>query len=73
MDIQLGLSGKWVFRKSLIVFQFAISLILVISSLIISRQLSYMQNKSLGFDQNQVLVLDATLLPERGIVSILSY
>ena len=45
------------FRNTLVVFQFAISAVLIVSTIIISRQLSYLQNKELGFDQDQILVL----------------
>ncbi len=49
-------SGQWV-RKSLIVFQFSISVILIISTFIMQKQLNYIQNKRLGYDRDQVLVL----------------
>ncbi len=71
--LHIGQSGKQVLRKSLMVFQFAISLILVVSSLVISRQLTYMQNKSLGFDQDQVLVIDASAPPSSAMSQSYSY
>lgn len=50
-------------RSGLIVFQFVVSITLIIATIIISQQLSYMQNKKLGYDKNQVLFLpDARLL-----------
>jgi len=42
-------------RKGLIVFQFTISMILVISTLIIDRQMSFIQNKNLGLNPEQIL------------------
>ena len=51
--------GNWYFRKGLIVFQFAISLIFIISTVIISRQIDYMRTKDLGFTTDAVLSLDA--------------
>jgi len=51
------------FRSSLIVFQFVVSIALIIATIIISQQLSYMQNKKLGYDKEHVLFLpDARLL-----------
>lgn len=44
-------------RKSLIVFQFVISVFLMISTIIILQQLSYIQHKSLGYDKDHVIVL----------------
>jgi putative ABC transport system permease protein len=40
-----------------VVFQFIISIVLIIAVLIISRQLNYMQNADLGFNKNQVITL----------------
>lgn len=48
--------GSWNrIRKGLVVFQFSISALLILSTIIIKNQLSYMQNKSLGFDKEQVV------------------
>ncbi|MEO9964219.1 MAG: ABC transporter permease [Reichenbachiella sp.] len=44
-------------RKALIVMQFAISLVLVIGSIIVYRQLDYIQSKDLGFEKDQVLLV----------------
>ncbi len=44
-------------RKSLIVLQFMISVFLIISTIIIMQQLSYIQHKKLGFDKDHVVVL----------------
>jgi putative ABC transport system permease protein len=44
-------------RKSLIVFQFVVSVFLIISTLIILLQLSYVRNKNLGYNKNHIIVL----------------
>jgi putative ABC transport system permease protein len=44
-------------RKSLIVFQFVISVFLMISTIIILQQLSYIQHKKLGYDIDHIIVL----------------
>jgi len=44
-------------RKSLIVFQFAISVFLIASTLVMQKQLYYIQNKKLGYEREHVLVL----------------
>ncbi|PWU24281.1 ABC transporter permease, partial [Candidatus Cerribacteria bacterium 'Amazon FNV 2010 28 9'] len=44
-------------RKSLIIFQFIISIFLVTSTLIISQQLNFLRNKDLGYNKNNVVVL----------------
>jgi len=49
-------SGQ-VLRKSLIVFQFMISVFLIVSTFIIQQQLHYIQHKKLGYDREHVLAL----------------
>ena len=44
-------------RKGLIVFQFAISIILMVSTAVIMNQVDYLRTKKLGFQKEQVLVL----------------
>ncbi len=53
-------------RSGLVVFQFFTTTVLLIGSLVVSRQLQYIQNKKLGFNKENVLVLhDAYLLDKR--------
>jgi putative ABC transport system permease protein len=51
-----GFKGSWL-RNSLVVFQFATAIILIVCTLIIYNQLSFIRNKDLGYDREQVLVL----------------
>jgi len=44
-------------RSFLVVFQFAISIILIIGTLVIYKQLKYIQNKDLGYNRDHVLVV----------------
>jgi putative ABC transport system permease protein len=50
-------SKRSTMRSALVVFQFTISIILIIGTLIIYRQFGYILNKKLGFDKEQVLLL----------------
>ncbi|MBA4166008.1 MAG: ABC transporter permease [Chitinophagaceae bacterium] len=43
------------FRKVLVTVQFAISIVLMISSVVVFLQLRYMQHKSLGFDKEHII------------------
>jgi len=45
-------------RRSLVVFQFVLSIVLITGIIIIYSQLNFIKNKDLGFDQNQKLVLN---------------
>lgn len=49
--------GGSVLRKSLVVIQFAISIILILCTFIVYFQLEYIKNKKLGFDKENVVVL----------------
>ncbi|MEP2026842.1 ABC transporter permease, partial [Reichenbachiella sp.] len=49
-------SGAWL-RKGLIVFQFVIAVGLIISTVIVTAQIEYIQNKSLGFDKENLVKL----------------
>ncbi len=43
-------------RKALVVFQFSISVMLIVGTMIVLDQITYMKNKPLGFDKEQVMV-----------------
>ncbi len=45
------------FRKVLVIFQFSLSVFLIIGTLIITRQLSYMRNIDLGFNRDHIIHL----------------
>jgi putative ABC transport system permease protein len=45
------------FRKVLVVFQFGISIALIITTMIVFQQLRYMQQASLGYDKEHILTL----------------
>lgn len=44
-------------RSGLVVFQFVISIFLIVGAISINRQLEYIQNKKLGFNKDQVIVV----------------
>ncbi|GAB4032912.1 ABC transporter permease [Spirosoma jeollabukense] len=54
---QLKVTGVGQFRKGLIVFQFAITAFLITSTLLVRNQLSYIQQKKLGYSKDHVLML----------------
>jgi len=62
-------SGGGRVRQGLVVFQFAISGVLIIATIVAIAQVRYMQEQPLGFDGDQILVLDArrTLLDDRRL------
>ena len=64
-------SGLWL-RKSLTVFQFAISVFLIIATFTIQHQLNYIRNKKLGYDRDQVLILptDAKIIKAIDLLKV---
>lgn len=78
-------SGGNGLRKTLVVVQFAITAILIVSTLVVIKQMSYIRDKSLGFDTKAIALislptdslsllkhnsLKAQLLVESGIKSV---
>ncbi len=52
---KLKFSGKRVFSKSLVIFQFSLSIILIISSVILRGQLKYLVNTNVGYEREGLL------------------
>ena len=55
--LNLGLKGGGGLRSTLVVLQFCVSIIMIIGTAIVYQQLSYIQNKKLGFDKDHVLLI----------------
>jgi putative ABC transport system permease protein len=53
---------KSILRSGLVVFQFFVSIALIVSTLVVYRQLHFMQDKRLGYDKDQVVYLQDTRL-----------
>jgi putative ABC transport system permease protein len=51
-------SSKSTLRKLLVIAQFTISIVLIISTLIITQQMIYIKNKELGFDKDHLVYLE---------------
>ncbi len=54
--IASGFKSSWL-RSGLVVFQFFISITLIIGTLVIYRQLNYIRSREIGFNRDQVLVV----------------
>ena len=52
------MKGKPVLRNVLVTFQFFISVVLIVSTIIIIRQLDFLNSKSLGFDKDNVMLVE---------------
>lgn len=80
--VRAGLKSKGI-RSGLVVFQFALSVVLIICTLISYRQIRFLQSRHIGLDKHQVLVINNAnklgsnqkafkdlLLQEEGIVHV---
>ena len=52
-----GFKRSWL-RNSLVVFQFVISIVLIFGTIVIYNQLNYIHNKDIGFNRNQVVIIN---------------
>ncbi len=58
---KLKLGGKsGALRSTLVIFQFTASIILIIGTIVIYKQLNFIQTKDLGFNKSQVLIINNT-------------
>lgn len=54
--------GELLARKGLVVFQFVISLLLIIGITVLSKQMNYIQNQNLGYNQSNLLEINASVI-----------
>ena len=52
--LKLSAGSAW-FRKGLVVFQFVLSVVLIIGTMVISKQVNYIQTKNLGYDRENMI------------------
>ncbi len=52
-----GKSKTW-FRNVLVLFQFSVSILVIVCTIIAYNQMNYIKNKKLGFDKEQLLIID---------------
>jgi putative ABC transport system permease protein len=64
--IASGFKSSWL-RSSLVVFQFSISIMLIIGTIVIYNQLDFIRSRKIGFDREQVLVLHNTYNLDKNI------
>ena len=64
--------GSVIFRKVLVVFQFGISIFMLICTMLVFEQLKYIRNKDLGFDKARVIRLDLSEKELRDKSSVLA-
>ncbi|RIW12938.1 ABC transporter permease [Algoriphagus lacus] len=72
MKINLkGNPGELMARKGLVVFQFAISMLLIIGVLVIGKQMNFIQNQNLGYDQSHLLQIPSESISQSQLPVLL--
>ncbi|MCR9084332.1 MAG: ABC transporter permease, partial [Cyclobacteriaceae bacterium] len=66
-----GSFGELLARKGLVVFQFSISLLLIIGILVVSKQLNFIQNQNLGYNQAHLLEINSSGINPKNLPSFL--
>ncbi len=63
-----GHSGQNIVRKALVVFQFAISIIVLVALIVVKQQVSFFTQKDLGFNKDHLLYTEFIHLGEKAAV-----
>jgi hypothetical protein len=66
-----GARGDARFRQGLVVFQFVLSIVLILSTFLISRQINYLQTARLGYDREDLIYipLDGDLRSKQDVLT----
>jgi len=54
--VKFSAGATW-FRKGLVIFQFVLSIVLIIATIVVSRQINYIQSKNLGYDRENLVYI----------------
>ena len=52
-----GMMGEALVRKGLVMFQFTLSIVLIVSVMVVYQQIKFVQSKNLGYNRNNVLII----------------
>ena len=69
--VQISFGEVWI-RKALVVFQFAISVILIVLVLVIYKQVDFIHTKNLGYDRDNVITFQSEGKLDHGIDNFLA-
>lgn len=70
-EMKGSLAELWA-RKGLVIFQFTLSIILIVSVMVIYKQIDYVQSKSLGYDKDNMIYFDQEGKVESNVESFLT-
>lgn len=63
-----GMSGQGAsgLRRALVVFQFVLTIVMIVSTLVIGRQMNFIRTKDIGFNKDRLMVIDINSGDVRG-------
>jgi putative ABC transport system permease protein len=64
--LKMGRTGDFSVRKVLVVFQFTVSTIMIIGTIVLLMQVKFLNNTNLGFTKNLMLVIDVNVVKARS-------
>ncbi|HEY3403809.1 MAG TPA: FtsX-like permease family protein, partial [Ohtaekwangia sp.] len=64
--LKIGSAGDLSVRKMLVVFQFTLSTVMIIGTIVLFMQVRYLNNTALGFDKSLMLVIDVNVARARS-------
>lgn len=67
-----GSFGELLARKGLVVFQFSISLLLIIGIIVLAKQMAHIQNQNLGYNQSNLLEINTPAIDSAQLESFLA-
>ena len=59
--LKIGTTSDFSVRKVLVVFQFTVSTVMIIGTIVLLMQVKFLNNTNLGFDKNLMLVIDVNV------------
>lgn len=65
-NLSSGIKKGWL-RSGLVIFQFTISIIILIGTMVVYNQLTYIQNRELGFGKEQRLIIEDAYILDKNI------
>ncbi|MBX2890655.1 MAG: ABC transporter permease [Saprospiraceae bacterium] len=57
-NLKMKNASDWSLRKTLVVFQFSVSVLMIVATIVLYRQVQYVHNKDLGFKKDLLVVVD---------------
>lgn len=61
-----GIRGS-ILRRALVTFQFVVTIVLFICTMVVNRQMSYLQSKELGFNKENLVIIDRVYVLDEQI------